>query len=380
MHKGMIRHLIFLTFLVAGSALAGPVDRLVLIGDSLTDTGNLSTLTGGAVPPAPYFDGRFSNGDIWVDQIADAFGLALNNVWRLDPTDPTQPLGDGNVDNYAVAGAMTTTYTVTIPASAGGTVTADIANAADLQSFLAVVPDGGPVNDIPGMQQQFGLYQFDGVDPNATHLIWGGANDVAFSYLLDQGRTAAFDFFSSLGTDDAALIAFARATAQNIVDVAMILVGPANMVEDVVVVNLPDLGTTPYAAVVPAPLAGLGVTAPLWSAYLTTASLAFNDYLAQELTGVGVRLFDVAASLQALIDDPTAFGLTNAADPCLTSTSICAQDEQDGYLFWDDLHPTRATHAILAGQLAPVIPVPAPIALLAAGLLFAGLQRHRART
>jgi outer membrane lipase/esterase len=45
-------------------------------GDSLTDDGNLFELTGGAQPPAPYFEGRSSNGPVWADHVAQDFDRA----------------------------------------------------------------------------------------------------------------------------------------------------------------------------------------------------------------------------------------------------------------------------------------------------------------
>ena len=39
---------------------------LHFFGDSLSEAGNFSVATGGALPPAPlYFNGRFSDGAIW---------------------------------------------------------------------------------------------------------------------------------------------------------------------------------------------------------------------------------------------------------------------------------------------------------------------------
>lgn len=52
------------------------------LGDSLTDPGNLSAATGGAVPGAPYVGGRFSNGPVWAEHVAADFaakGLAAGN-------------------------------------------------------------------------------------------------------------------------------------------------------------------------------------------------------------------------------------------------------------------------------------------------------------
>ncbi len=72
---------------------AGPITSIVAFGDSLSDTGNVFQATG--VPPAPYFNGRFSNGPIWLDQLAARLGVAAPG-----------PSSAGGT-NYAWAGAET---------------------------------------------------------------------------------------------------------------------------------------------------------------------------------------------------------------------------------------------------------------------------------
>src|SRR5262245_59792037 len=53
----------------------GLVGNLVVFGDSLSDAGNASLSTGGALPnPALYYQGRFSDGPIWVDTLAKYLG------------------------------------------------------------------------------------------------------------------------------------------------------------------------------------------------------------------------------------------------------------------------------------------------------------------
>jgi phospholipase/lecithinase/hemolysin len=50
--------------------------ELVVFGDSLSDTGALLSQSFGVAPnPDGYFAGRFSNGPVWVDYVADALGL-----------------------------------------------------------------------------------------------------------------------------------------------------------------------------------------------------------------------------------------------------------------------------------------------------------------
>jgi phospholipase/lecithinase/hemolysin len=65
----------------------GAPSRMVVFGDSLSDTGRLRARTKLFYPPDVYWQSRASNGPLWVDYIATATG------WK--------------VSNYAVAGAAT---------------------------------------------------------------------------------------------------------------------------------------------------------------------------------------------------------------------------------------------------------------------------------
>ncbi len=55
-----------------------------VLGDSLSDPGNLYAATGGTRPPSPpYAGGRFSNGPVWAEGVADVFraaGLPAGNA------------------------------------------------------------------------------------------------------------------------------------------------------------------------------------------------------------------------------------------------------------------------------------------------------------
>ena len=52
---------------------------LVVLGDSLSDQGNVHTITGNFIPPAEYTDGsnsgRFTNGLNYIDYLAPRLGL-----------------------------------------------------------------------------------------------------------------------------------------------------------------------------------------------------------------------------------------------------------------------------------------------------------------
>ena len=82
----MIQRLVIL-FAFALSLAAAPFQRIVVFGDSLSDTGRLFAATG--YPPSPpYFEGRATNGPVAVEYLQDLLGVPV-------------------LENYAVFGATT---------------------------------------------------------------------------------------------------------------------------------------------------------------------------------------------------------------------------------------------------------------------------------
>ena len=116
---------------------AAPYSGLYVFGDSLSDNGNLLALTeqvygaGNGVPPAPYFQGRFSNGPVAVEYLASGLGLA-----------PSQ------LHNRAIAGAT---------------------SGVDGQ-----FPDSGLQNQVAGYLAALGPQP---ADSQALYVVWAGAND-----------------------------------------------------------------------------------------------------------------------------------------------------------------------------------------------------------
>jgi len=113
-------------------------DALYVFGDSYCDVGNLFLATGGAEAGPPYYNGRFSNGPIWLDHVAGFLSV------------PLKPSLAGGTDN-AFGGAW-----VTEGKSVSGAT-------------------------IPSVPEQVGLYlsQHGGkADPNALYILEGGGNDI----------------------------------------------------------------------------------------------------------------------------------------------------------------------------------------------------------
>jgi phospholipase/lecithinase/hemolysin len=119
--KSFLYRLLFIFFIFSRSVFASPIDKIVLFGDSLSDTGNIYQLTieaHKAIPAIPiipknppYFNGRFSNGPVWIDTLSQAMNVPLINyayggAWVEPLSDSRQifPFGlDTQIDMYLVA-------------------------------------------------------------------------------------------------------------------------------------------------------------------------------------------------------------------------------------------------------------------------------------
>jgi outer membrane lipase/esterase len=117
-------------------------DAIYVFGDSYCDVGNVFLLTGGARPAPPYFNGRFSNGPLWVDHIASSLNLPMTPAFLVTPASPH----GGN--DYAFAGA----HVVATPTEAVPSVTEQVA--------LYLKNSGGKA------------------DPKALYILEGGGNDI----------------------------------------------------------------------------------------------------------------------------------------------------------------------------------------------------------
>lgn len=281
-------------------AVAQPYSNIFVFGDSLSDTGNILIATEENIPVSPpYFMGRFTNGPVWVEGLAERFGL------QVSPS-----LAGGT--NFAFGGAET-----------GQEVEERF------EAEVHVLIPSLRLQVLNFLASGFIDTPFGGADADALYIVWGGPNDLRKVVMA--------------GTTDP------DAEAQTVVNnLAAAIRQLADAGAKIFLVpNLPNLGQTPESRV-------LG---PEAMALVTDLSIRFNTALKIALdtiemaSDVTIFRLDVFTLLEEAVTDPAAFGFTNVTDPCLTGGPFiggipCAMPEV--HLFWDAIHPTTAAHAILA--------------------------------
>ncbi len=322
---------VMLSVSTAPALAAWPYDSIVSFGDSLSDVGNLFLETG--APGAPYYDGQFSNGPIWLEDLASKMGLPA----------PEPSLAGGT--DYAF-GAATTGYAAT--------------------NFPFV----------PNLVQQVAEYTATTKGSSNTLYTFSiGANDLfgAIGDVADGGIKPLQAFGYAKGA--AAIVATEAGDLQQ------------DGATDLVLFDVPDLSKTPDMLAQAADISATDgpLVADLFLAFVQTLSAYFDAQVLEDLAPVeadGLTVHDLGAFklMDQIVKDPGAYGFSNVTDEYLAA---CGSDpsclNSNGYLFWDAVHPTsQAGELIAADAYAKVIPEPSTWAMMAIGFAGLGLAGARA--
>lgn len=246
-----------------------PFSAIHVLGDSLSDTGRTFGVIG--VPPFPYYQGRFSNGPVWIEHLAPRLRL------------PYSPL-----DNFSWGGANTGRRNV--------------------------------FTGLPGMLDELDELLASArhrLDHKSLYVVFGGSND--FLRILAAGE------------DPNVVIPQA---VNNVITIVRAL--KAAGADDIVVVDLPNIGLTPRAR------AG----GPAVAAGATYLSTVFNSLLGGALDGLGFPVVRVSAFhlLNDIVAHPGAYGFDDVTTPGILAYPAPA----DRFLFWDDIHPTAQGHRCIS--------------------------------
>lgn len=317
------------------------IQHIYAFGDSLSDPGNVfsaSVLVAGAgLPPPPYFEGRFANGYIWVDYLAERLGLHLSPIVQLQDR--------RSAISFAYGGATSGSENVINTA-------------------------------LPGLLQEIEQFQQfitpDKLSPDSLYTLWIGAND----YLPDSlSNTSSGSEFT--------LQEQSSQSVENIVTAIRSLYGLG--ARRFMVSNLPALGATPRAR-------SLGQET---ARRLNQITQQHNQSLDRQLNSLEQTLPDlhlIRLNVEQLFEQAVQgqFAFTNVENPCFNRTTkqVCANPDQ--YLFWDALHPTTAAHRVVADLAAKqlqsesrrsrwLLPVPSLMLLGTLGLIASAsaLRRNR---
>ncbi|MFC5441215.1 autotransporter domain-containing protein [Rhodanobacter ginsenosidimutans] len=352
--------------LFSASASAAQFSNVVVFGDSLSDSGNLSMFAQSPVPM------RFTTnpGTTTIENVATDLGF------QLAPS-----LAGGS--DYAWGGAGVNTNSPGTPAG------------------------------VPTLTSQIDGYLAAGaVDGKALYSVWGGANDI-FYHATAAGAGATAQQLIAANTAGLPATTAAQVAAQissqvmatagvssfetaeqvqaNVAAAAqqeVKLIGElqAAGATNILVFNLPNVGITPSAR-------SQGAEA---AASLSGLSLIFNGQLNAGISrlGTGIIPINTYSLLNEVVANPQMYGFSNVTDPACTggsgSSVACAPQGTPGatvtyapgtensYLFADGVHPTTAAHAMLGQYVLSVLRAPEQVSLLGEAPLAANNAQTRA--
>jgi phospholipase/lecithinase/hemolysin len=272
---------------------------LFAFGDSLSDAGNDYYIDGGTDPVSPYYEGHFSNGLTWVEDLSSMLGLGT-----------LTPSLEGGHD-FAFGGAET------------GPTAIEGVNPGDLLEQVAQYALKYP-------QYQGALYTLD-----------IGGNDI--DKALDEYRAGQISV-NEVGT----VVAQAEANTVEAVETLFAL-GARNLL----FFEVPDLGLTPHFL----------AEGTAWQNLASGLAASFDQTVLSDLVPLerlGLKVYDLPtySLLDTAVNNPSAFAsygvtFTNVTDPAWTgnftsSTSGSLAADPNSYLFFDSVHPTAAAHQLTA--------------------------------
>lgn len=290
-----VSEFIFVVFLFCFSSITQAYSKLVIFGDSLSDTGNHPAALLGT--PFPYYENRISNGPVTVDVLATGLGLSAANSGHL--------FGNGSGGNYAASGA-----------NAAGNEPHGLN--AQLSAFL----DGG-----------------QSIDGNALYLVMIGGNDVRDAAVIEDSVQSMNKVLAAADAIESVLQQLIQAGAKSIL-----------------VSNVPDISKIPETDDRAANNPGIHDNVQQLS---VTFNQRLKQHLTVLNAGAGIEIFsfDFYARFNQILAAPAQFGLSNTTEACFDNSpfSFHPQCDFNTFVFFDSIHPTAKTHRILGETMLELV-------------------------
>ncbi len=306
-------------------------DKLYVFSDSLADTGNIFNATSATqafngfsnlnipvLPPSqPYFNRRFSNGLLWIEQLANELNIDLTPSTELSTIFPDVDTESPLTFNFQNG------FNVEVSPYFNGKTTEESVNFAFGGAKTGIDGAGEFGDFIPGLQQQVEWFVEDHqlanktADSDGLYVISAGGNDYRDG-LLDPA-----EIVNNIGQQ-----------IQSLYNIGA---------RDFLISNLGNLANLPE-------------TPPQFADFLTGVIQVHNNLLDQtinqledSLTGINIVTLDFNGLFDDLIANPSDYGLTNVTDSYLDPITFTPTvgANPDEYLFYDTVHPTAAVHEII---------------------------------
>ncbi len=272
--------------------------KLVVFGDSLSDTGNLAVVN---LPP-PYFDNRISDGPVAADLLSQAINSNAERSGHL--------LGRRGGFNYAVAGG-----------NIFGSDREDLTS--QVSAYLA------RVNGV--------------ADSNALYFVFIGGNDLRDLRSVASVSAANAQIARIVGRLESQLNRLSAAGARAFL-----------------VPNVANIGRIPETISRNNTQPGLSARAESYTRRYNQALSAMLVRFQAQL-GLSVVEFDLFNALERLLDRPGDFGFTNVEQGCFDPDEFRVEPECllfgfERRPFFDQLHPSSATNRLITASLVRDLP------------------------
>jgi len=309
-----ISHLIFAILAISAEGEGECTEKMVVLGDSYSDTGNLISLTDGGIPPPPYFSGRFSNGKVWVEYLAELMKIDTPTPFYVEKNPGT---------NFAIAGARSGQEVST-------TFFSDLTN-----EVITLPAKGLLVQTEDFLKAELSVQ--DSCASEYLFVIWVGAVDI---FLLGTGR----------GTQYKKIIRNIKKSIQELIARA----GATKFL----VLNVPQFKKTPaaigdYPSLFDTSPRGLDMNVEAFNAGLKTML-----ELTEKNNDVKIIQADILSLMNEIALSPLDYGLAaSVAVPRLDEESFWLKEKvnylnvRNNTLWYDGVHPTTAAHEILAQKV-----------------------------
>lgn len=296
----MKKIVVFISFFIVSLAVcAAPFDNLIIFGDSLSDNGNLYKLSDGQYPPSPpYYQGQFSNGPVWPEQ--------LNNYYYPDKK---------HLLDYAIGGAS-----------------------------LDIDNDNRPLTLSNEINTYLSEHENDDKQ-DSLFVIWMGANN----------------YLGVPNNPDEVTTKVINKISQNIHRLIN------NGAQEILLINLPDIGKTPFAR----ESEQESILSELTAMHNAKLLAKYNE-LHHQFPQVKWLYFDFDGLFNRILANPSQYGLSNVTDACLdnidspkgpelllrnpinqvvVNNKLLQEQVCQGYLFWDSIHPMASAHQVISVEL-----------------------------